>query len=92
MSSSNKKILYFTASWCGPCQKIKPVFKALEAKHGSSINFSAIDVDLNAKMASHYKVNSMPTFVFLSDDEEIGRFVGANEEKLKEGVEALLKL
>lgn len=88
----SKKVLYFTATWCGPCQRIKPVFKKLEEKHGKDIGFSAIDVDLNGHMAEHYKVSSMPTFVFIMNDKEVHRFSGANEDKLKAAVEDLANL
>ncbi len=86
-----KKILYFTASWCGPCQRIKPTFYKLEKEY-EDISFNAIDVDMNRDLAEKYDIESMPTFVFLNNEKEVDRFCGADANKLKAATEMLNNL
>ena len=45
-----KKILYFTASWCGPCKALAPRMEKLSGQ----INYSKIDVDQNREMSTKY--------------------------------------
>ena len=78
----SKKLFYFTAKWCGPCQQIKPVFYELESKY-SDISFSAIDVDLNPSFAEKYSIKQLPTFVAVVDQTEFKRFSKADPEKLR---------
>ena len=41
-------LFYFTASWCGPCQKIKPqIIKLKEGLQTNNIKFYMIDIDEN---------------------------------------------
>lgn len=47
LSGSPKALVYFTASWCGPCRKIAPHFSNLAAEHGGSVKFVKVDVDAN---------------------------------------------
>lgn len=86
-----KKILYFTASWCGPCQRIKPTFYKLEKEY-DDISFNAIDVDMNPDLSEKYEIESMPTFIFLNNEKEIDRFSGADANKLKTATEMLNNL
>lgn len=86
-NEDKKKVLYFTATWCGPCNKIKPTFKNLEPNF-KNIEFVLVDIDKNRDMASYYSINSVPTFIFLKGDDETFRFSGANEDKLKTSLEA----
>ncbi len=91
----SKTILYFTASWCGPCQRIKPTLYKLE-EECPEIKVIAIDVDDDkgefCKFPSKYKVSSLPTFVALHSDDEVERFEGADASKLKKLFEKLHKL
>lgn len=75
------KVLYFTASWCGPCKKITPVFNEL-AELNKDIKFFKIDVDKNRELTSSFKVLSMPTFIFFKSKTEINILNGANIDKL----------
>ena len=47
-----KKILYFTAAWCGPCKTLGPVMDSLSGQ----INFQKVDVDGNQDMSIKYGV------------------------------------
>ena len=39
---------YFTAKWCGPCQKIKPmIIKLMEGLDSNKIKFYMVDIDEN---------------------------------------------
>ena len=38
-----RKILYFTAAWCGPCKTLGPIMQSLSGQ----INYQKVDVDNN---------------------------------------------
>jgi len=85
----------FTASWCPPCKRIKPVFEdwAEKFKDNDKVKFVKIDVDENDAVAQEYAIRSMPTFkVFKSGKEDAnGGFGGASVELLKTMVETYTK-
>ena len=71
----------FTATWCGPCKRIAPVFKQLSDDHPNVI-FCKIDVDDCGDIATQYKVRAMPTFILISSGNVADRMEGADAEKL----------
>jgi len=79
----------FWASWCGPCQTMKPKFAAISERHAKKCNFLAVDVDAAKPIAQKYAVSSMPTFVFFRNGKEIDRFSGADENKLESMISRL---
>ena len=52
----------FTATWCGPCQRIGPKFVELAGKYGDVV-FVKVDVDEN-EASAHCRISGMP---FLTD-------------------------
>ena len=77
-----KQIIFFGASWCGPCKMFKPVMESLQ----SEMSITFIDVDTSPQTATQYNVRSVPTTVVVKDGMEVGRAVGA---KSKEEIRAL---
>ena len=39
-----KTLKYFTATWCGPCQRFKPIMQEV-ANEGNHVQFIDIDTD-----------------------------------------------
>ena len=75
-------VVDFTASWCGPCKMIAPIFEALAAKY-PHVCFVKIDVDENQEVAQECRVSAMPTFKAFRDKKEVGSCRGANPEALE---------
>tara|TARA_B100001094_G_C17653819_1_gene540921 strand:+ start:277 stop:522 length:246 start_codon:yes stop_codon:yes gene_type:complete len=67
-----KKILYFTAAWCGPCKALGPIMDSLQGQ----INFNKIDVDTNTELSAQYGVRGVPLLILLENGEEVNRLVG----------------
>lgn len=61
-----KEILHFTASWCQPCQKLKPIIEEFVDKH-PEVMYTKIDVDEAPEKVNHYEVRSVPTLIILED-------------------------
>ena len=69
----SKKILYFSAIWCGPCRMMNTIIDELKQDH---IPIEKLDVDTNSEKVKKYGVRSIPTFILLNDDIEGGRLIG----------------
>lgn len=64
------------AVWCGPCQHMAPIFEELEQELGSKYSFLKLNVDESPDIAVSYKILSVPTFLFIKNNEVVGREVG----------------
>jgi thioredoxin 1 len=71
-----KSILYFTAEWCNPCKKTKPIVEQLNTEQIMA-KFFIIDVDSDIEMTKDFEIKSVPTFVVMKDNKEIRRVTGA---------------
>lgn len=79
-------LLYFTAEWCNPCKRTKPIVEEL-ARDGI-IEVQFIDADDNIDLLKRYEVKSIPTFILIKDGAEIKRMSGA---KTREQFDEFLK-
>lgn len=70
-----KKVLYFTAIWCGPCKKTRPIIDEMIANNEANIEI--VDADSQLDLVNKYEIRSIPTFILLKDDIEILRTFGA---------------
>ena len=70
-----KKLLYFSAGWCGPCRQLGPIMEELQSE---GITVQKIDVDSNPEICQAFNVRNVPTVVLTVDDLDRGRKVGLN--------------
>jgi len=77
-------VFYFTAAWCGPCQKISPKVEELSNKLNEKINFYKIQIDNddNEEVCEKCKIKSVPTFILFKERSSLGIVNGADLEKL----------
>ena len=69
----------YTATWCGPCKQLAPVFAELQSEMTNEIDtvvFQTIDVDQNRDAALEANVSSVPTVIFEKDGQPVYRFSG----------------
>nr|BAK82164.1 thioredoxin 2 [Sebastes schlegelii] len=83
-------VVDFTATWCGPCKIIGPIFEQQAAKpENKNVLFLKVDVDEADDVSSHCGINCMPTFHFYKNGEKVFEFSGANKDTLLEKLAAL---
>ncbi|CAE6223751.1 unnamed protein product [Arabidopsis arenosa] len=78
-ANESKKLIVidFTARWCPPCRTFAPIFDEL-AKKNLDVVFIKVDVDeddLNT-VAEEFKVQAMPTIIFMKEGEVKDTVVG----------------
>jgi thioredoxin 1 len=81
-----KHVLYFTADWCNPCKKVKPVVDEINREY-SDAKFITIDADTELELVEKFGIKSVPTFILIDDGKEVSRTTGA---KTKEELLSLI--
>ena len=80
----------FTATWCGPCKRIKPVLENL-SKEFRNVFFCAVDVDDCSEISKKYDISSMPTFLFFKNNKVVSELtvIGASEVDIRKSLAKL---
>lgn len=78
---SENVVLFFHASWCGPCKMMYPYFFNLSQRF-QGITFIRVDID--EITATSYSVNTIPTFIGLQYENIIFQMTGAKKELLQD--------
>jgi len=65
------KVLRYTASYCGPCQMLKPIFEQLQSEN-PSVEFQTIDIDNE----NPHSIRAVPTIIIFKNNIEQYRVTG----------------
>lgn len=89
--SSLPVVLDVYATWCGPCQQMAPIFDELEQELSDKYKFAKLNVDEAREVSIKYGVTSVPTFIFIKNNEVQGKETGyMSKEDLKAKIEQML--
>lgn len=70
----NKRLLYFSSSWCNPCKMLAPTLDSISGQ----VNIQKIDVEQQPQLASQHSVRNVPTLILEVDGVTKGRLVGVH--------------
>lgn len=74
-----KKLIYFSAPWCGPCKQLGPIMEEV----AQQATVQKVNVDTSPELASYYGVRSIPTVVLVDGmGNEVLRKVGFNPKQV----------
>lgn len=79
-------IIDVNASWCGPCQMVKPIFEQVARELANDYVFAEVNVDEARDLAIKFGVTSVPTFIFMEKNEIKGKergYMSADDMKAK---------
>jgi thioredoxin 1 len=83
-NSDRPVVVDFTATWCGPCQMLKPVLEELE-KDGK-VKVVMVDVDQYPAIAGSFGVSGIPHLMFVKDGKIAETVIGFQPKEKLESV------
>jgi thioredoxin 1 len=87
VKSTKPVVLKIYASWCGPCMQMAPLYDELAKEMSSLYKFTQLNVDDSRDLSIQYGVTSIPTIIFIKNNEIVGREVGyLSKDDLKERI------
>ncbi|CAB4390319.1 unnamed protein product [Rhizophagus irregularis] len=81
-------VVDFSASWCGPCKTMAPVFKNFADKEFPDVIFLKVDGDENPELTAEYNITAYPTFLLFKNGKKIegADVIGADQNSLKTAI------
>ncbi|MDB9372433.1 thioredoxin family protein [Nodularia sphaerocarpa] len=76
-------LLYFWASWCGPCQLMSPLINLAATKYSDRLKIVKIEIDPNPIIVKQYQVEGVPALRLVQGEKVLASTEGAiGKEKL----------
>lgn len=69
-------LVEFSATWCKPCQMLKPVLESIAKEREGSVKVVVIDIDESPNVSNRYKVRGAPTLMVFRGGERAASHLG----------------
>ncbi|QIZ73199.1 thioredoxin [Oxynema aestuarii] len=93
LEATSLVLVHFWAPWCGPCRMIEPILSAFEQEWGEKLKIVGINADLNLKLASAYRLSTLPTLILFDRGQIVHRVQGLqNRDELYDAVRSFVTL
>jgi thioredoxin 1 len=84
-------LIDFYADWCGPCRMLAPLLERVAREFAGRAKIVKVNVDEEPGLAEQYRVESIPTLVFMLDGQVAGRAAGlVSEAGLRQALDRLV--
>lgn len=83
-------IVYFTASWCGPCKRLD-IDSIEAATKTAGIPIWKVEQTINDYTAGYCDVRSLPTFILAKPKEIVSRISSSNTQDVLQWITSLKK-
>ena len=86
-------LIDFWAEWCGPCRMVAPILDKLAKEFAGKIRIAKVDVDANQMLAAQFRIQSIPTMMFVKGGKIVGQSAGAApEQAIRDVIQQLINL
>ncbi len=76
LDSKKLVMIDFWASWCMPCQMLKPTIEEIAKEVEGKADVRFMNIDESPNTAKEYSVMSIPTVLFFKDGDHVETLVG----------------
>jgi thioredoxin-like negative regulator of GroEL len=56
-------LVYFNASWCSVCAKMKPTIDQIELEYKSTIDVLRVDADRDKEVVKEFEIDALPVLI-----------------------------
>lgn len=75
LQANQPVLVYFWASWCGPCRLMSPAIDWAAGSYGDRLKVVKMEVDPNPQAVAKCRVQGVPALILFKD----GEMIEANE-------------
>ncbi len=76
LNSDMVTVVDFWAPWCGPCRKLGSVLDEIAEEFQGKVKVVKMNTDENLKIATEYRISSLPSVYIFKDGEAKETMVG----------------
>ena len=80
LRTNKSTIIEFWVNWCSHCQAMVPRYEEVSKKF-NNVDFYRIELEQHPDLAKIFGVASFPTFIFITKNGKIEKYVGEVSEK-----------
>lgn len=84
LDASQPVLVYFWASWCGPCRLMSPAVEAVASEYGNQLKVVKMEVDPNPEAVAKCQIEGVPALRLFQQGKVIEATEGVMNKKTLE--------